>query len=658
MKVYTSFNDLPELEGVVITIGSYDGVHAGHQHILRQLSQTAQKLGTQSVMMTFNPHPRQVLFPDDDSLQLLTTKDEKVQLISELGVDILVIVPFTPALSQMSPEDYLRDILIKNFNPAMIIIGYDHKFGKGRAGNINFLKEQSQHYNYRLQEISEQQVEEMKVSSTRVRNFLLQGNLDSANLLLGRPYAITGEVIHGRHLGKEMGYPTANIKVDNKAKLIPMDGIYVCYIDIDNIRHKGMMYIGDIPTINEDNPKTIEVNIFDFDRDIYGLEVTLELLSFIRDDIKFDGLEALTLQLAKDKEASLAYFEGQHSKKKNYNTTVAILGYNSASLIRTYLPSLIEHSAEDSQLLFIDNASTDESLDILESEFKEIEVCKLKENYGYAGGYNLGLKGITAPYIVLVNSDIRVSENWLQPLVEFLDANPDYGAAMPKILSDTTNEYFEYAGASGGFLDSLSYPYCRGRIFDTIEKDEGQYDNVADVDWVSGAAFIIRRTLFEELGGFDQSFFAHQEEIDLCWRIRRNGYKLAVIPSSVVYHLGGGTLDYANSKKVFLNFRNNLVMIVKNEALSVLLWKIPLRLILDGVAGIKMLLSGSFASCWAIIKAHFSFYSRLLSSRKKYKSVRSDKKLITRLGMPSILWAYHIRGKKTFSTSNYHNEEK
>ena len=184
MKVYTSFNDLPELEGVVITIGSYDGVHAGHQHILRQLSQTAQKLGTQSVMMTFNPHPRQVLFPDDDSLQLLTTKDEKVQLISELGVDILVIVPFTPALSQMSPEDYLRDILIKNFNPAMIIIGYDHKFGKGRAGNINFLKEQSQHYNYRLQEISEQQVEEMKVSSTRVRNFLLQGNLDSANLLL------------------------------------------------------------------------------------------------------------------------------------------------------------------------------------------------------------------------------------------------------------------------------------------------------------------------------------------------------------------------------------------------------------------------------------------------------------------------------------------
>ena len=319
---------------------------------------------------------------------------------------------------------------------------------------------------------------------------------------------------------------------------------------------------------------------------------------------------------------------------------------------------MIEHSAEDSQLLFIDNASTDESLDILESEFKEIEVCKLKENYGYAGGYNLGLKGITAPYIVLVNSDIRVSENWLQPLVEFLDANPDYGAAMPKILSDTTNEYFEYAGASGGFLDSLSYPYCRGRIFDTIEKDEGQYDNVADVDWVSGAAFIIRRTLFEELGGFDQSFFAHQEEIDLCWRIRRSGYKLAVIPSSVVYHLGGGTLDYANSKKVFLNFRNNLVMIVKNEALSVLLWKIPLRLILDGVAGIKMLLSGSFASCWAIIKAHFSFYSRLLSSRKKYKSVRSDKKLITRLGMPSILWAYHIRGKKTFSTSNYHNEEK
>ncbi len=658
MRVYTSFNDLPELEGVVITIGSYDGVHAGHQHILKQLFQTAHKLKTQSVLMTFYPHPRQVLFPDDDSLQLLTTKDEKVQILSDLGVDILVIVPFTTALSQLSPEDYLKDILIRNFNPSVIIIGYDHKFGNGRAGDIHFLKEQRKSYNYHLEEISEQQEKEIKISSTRIRNYLLQGDLENANLLLGRPYAITGEVIHGRHLGKEIGYPTANIKVISKAKLIPMDGIYVCYIHIDNRRCKGMMYIGDIPTINEDNPKTIEVNIFEFDRDIYGSVVTIELLSFIRHDIKFSGLEALTLQLAKDEEASKAYFEGQNSKKKSCKTTVAILGYNSATLIRTYLPSLMQYSDEDSQLLFIDNASTDQSLDILESEFREINVLKLKENFGYAGGYNEGLKGITSTYIVLVNSDIRVSENWLYPLVEFMDANPDYGAAMPKILSDSENESFEYAGASGGFLDSLSYPYCRGRIFDTIEKDEGQYDNIADVDWVSGAAFIIRRTLFEELGGFDQSYFAHQEEIDLCWRIRRRGYKLAVIPSSLVYHLGGGTLDYSNSKKVYLNFRNNLLMIVKNEELSVLFWKIPLRLFLDGIAGVKMLLEGSFASCWAIIKAHFSFYSRFFSARKKHKSIRSDKKSIARLGLPSILWTYHVRGKKTFRTSNYHNEKK
>ena len=657
MKVYTDFNDLPRLEGVVITIGSYDGVHTGHRHIISQLSSIARSRNTQSVLMTFDPHPQQVLFPDDDSLKLLNTKEEKVSLMSSYGVDILVIVPFTEALSKLSPEDYLKDILIKNFNPSVIVIGYDHKFGKDRAGDIHFLRNQSHLYNYELEEISAQQVKELIISSTKIRNALLDGKIELSNQLLGRAYSITGTVIKGRQLGKGIGYPTANVQVANKAKLIPMDGIYVCYIYIGSDRYEGMMYIGDIPTIDEKNPKTIEVNIFDFDRDIYGEKVKLELLSFIRHDKKFDGLESLTIQLNKDKKDSLAYFSGLPRKKKSCKATVAILGYNSSPLLNSYLPSLLDYNDEGTKLLYIDNASTDNTLQILSTDFDEVEVVKLKENHGYAGGYNLGLKEVDSEYIVLVNSDIRVTENWLTPLVAFMDSHPDYAAAMPKILSDEKPDEFEYAGASGGFLDGLSYPYCRGRMFETIEKDTGQYDEKIDVDWVSGAAFIIRRQLFESLGGFDQSFFAHQEEIDLCWRIRRSGYRLAVIPTSTVYHLGGGTLAYNNSRKVFLNFRNNLLMILKNEPAGALFWKIPLRLILDGAAGMKMLISGSVSSVFAIIRAHFSFYFRFITTVKKRNHIIGGRAKVSRLGVSSILWSYYIKGVKTYSQSKHPHEE-
>ncbi len=657
MKVYSDFSDLPQLQGVVITIGSYDGVHSGHQHIIKELSSIARSRNTQSVLMTFDPHPRQVLFPDDNSLKLLTTKDEKVDLMSSYGVDILVVVPFTQALSQLSPEQYLRDILIKNFDPSIIVIGYDHKFGKGRTGDIQFLRNQSKQYKYEIREISAQQVEEITISSTKIRQSLLEGKIEISNQLLSRPYSITGTVIKGRQLGKGIGYPTANLEVSSKAKLIPMDGIYVSYIYIGNKRYKGMMYIGDIPTINEKNPKTIEVNIFDFDKDIYGEEVRLELLSFIRNDKKFDSLESLTGQLSQDKKDSLFYFSQLSIKKKPCRITIAILGYNSSSLLNTYLPSLIENNKKDIQLLYIDNASSDDSLEVLRSDFMEVEVVRLQENHGYAGGYNLGLKDVNSEYLVLVNSDIRVSKNWLSPLIEFMDTHPDYAAAMPKILSDKEPELFEYAGAAGGFLDALSYPYCRGRIFDTIESDIGQYDSIIDVDWVSGAAFIIRRQVYETLGGFDETFFAHQEEIDLCWRIRRSGYRLAVIPSSTVYHLGGGTLAYNNSRKVFLNFRNNLIMILKNEPISALLWKLPLRLILDGVAGFKMLLSGSISSVFAIIRAHFSVYYRFLIVFKNRGQIISDNEKVSRLGVTSILWSYYAKGIKTFLNIKHHNEE-
>ncbi|NNF22792.1 MAG: glycosyltransferase, partial [Saprospiraceae bacterium] len=280
---------------------------------------------------------------------------------------------------------------------------------------------------------------------------------------------------------------------------------------------------------------------------------------------------------------------------------------------------------------------------------------ELTRNYGFAKGNNLGTHDVSSKYIAFLNSDVHVIENWLDPIIKFLEENQEYGVAMPKVVSFENEKYFEYAGASGGYTDIFGYPFCRGRIFDSIEEDKGQYDSVESISWASGAAFVIRRDLYEKSGGFDEDFFAHHEEIDLCWLLRNAGHKIAVIPSSKILHLGGGTLDYEDTRKIHLNFRNNLFSIFKNEHWFRLIFVLPGRLLLDGVAGLKFLLEGKFTSILAVLKAHLLFYisiPRLIVKRfKNRKFVKTWKRgPVIRDGImnSSIVFKYFIAGKKTF----------
>ena len=657
MRVLTDLDNLPELHKTVLTIGSFDGLHFGHQRILDRLKQLAKEAEAESLVITFHPHPREVLFPNDDSLRLLSTLEEKKELLETYGIDNLAVIPFTKEFSKQTPEDYIQAVILR-FNPSHIVIGYDHRFGANREGDINLLRRLSSTYGYDVTEISKQQVEDITISSTKIRNALAEGKIETANSLLDRAYSMTGAVVKGKQLGAELGYPTANLKLSHKLKLVPKDGIYVCTVELKNQSFQGMLYIGKVPTLDEAGNRTIEVNIFAFAEDIYGQEITLSLLHYLRDDHKFEGLSALKAQLKLDKENSLAYFSSQKTAEQA-KTSVVILNYNSSEYLETFLPSVSFSSKDEFETIVIDNASTDNSVDLLEEWFPEVKIVSLNKNYGFAEGYNRGLAEVKSEYIAFLNSDVEVEKGWLDPLVEFLDSNEEVGAVMPKILSCEDKSSFEYAGACGGYMDILAYPFCRGRIFDQVERDSNQYDESASVAWVSGAAFVMRRKLFEDLGGFDGSYFAHQEEIDLCWKIRRAGYKLYVLPQSTVFHVGGGTLNYGSTRKLFLNFRNSLSNLFKNEKGVSLLWKLPLRLVLDGVAGIKFLVSFHPSSCWAIVKAHFAFYTLIPSL---IKSKRADAKRIEQLSIGPeisdgyiskfIVFQYFVKGIKTFSKLN------
>lgn len=323
---------------------------------------------------------------------------------------------------------------------------------------------------------------------------------------------------------------------------------------------------------------------------------------------------------------------------------LVVLNYNGKKFLEKFLPTLYENSRQ-ARLIVVDNASTDDSIEFVTKEFPNIELITLEENFGYAGGYNESLKRIEADYFGIINSDVEVAANWLDPLIDFLESKDKYAAVQPKIKAQVDKTHFEYAGASGGFVDALGYPFCRGRIFQHTEKDSGQYDDIIDVDWTSGACMLIRAKVFHELGGFDNDFFAHMEEIDLCWRIRSSGMKLACIPESTVYHVGGGTLDNSSPFKTYLNFRNGLSLLVKNLPLSQLIWKLPLRLILDGFAGIKFAIESSPRHLWAILKAHFHFYWRLPKTWKKRKLVSSPRSIW-------LLKEHFILGRKKFNQIN------
>ena len=325
---------------------------------------------------------------------------------------------------------------------------------------------------------------------------------------------------------------------------------------------------------------------------------------------------------------------------------VVILNYNGKKLLPQFLPSVINHSKE-ATIIVADNASTDQSLKVLGEQFPSIQVIHLDRNYGFCGGYNRALKQIEAQYYVLLNSDVEVTTGWLSPLVSLLDSDATIAAVQPKILAYHQKDHFEYAGAGGGFIDAMGYPFCRGRLFDFTEKDNGQYTDTREIFWATGACMTIRSSTYHELGGLDEDFFAHMEEIDLCWKIQRAGSKVMYCGSSTVYHVGAGTLSRSNPKKTYLNFRNGLFLIFKHWSTSALILKFPFRILLDYIAAFKFLVSGNTGDAQAVLKAHYHFsksFGKIRSKRKDLILLYPFSKRNIYSGL--ILWDYFIQGKK------------
>ncbi len=660
MNVFTDPNQLPDFKNSVITIGSFDGVHQGHRKIISKINHIAKRINGESVVITFHPHPRQVIDPTEPPFAILTTVLEKIELLSQTGVDNLVIVPFTVEMSQMHPDEYIENFLIKKFKPKYIVIGYDHRFGLNRQGNIDYLRWFSKKHHFQVVEIPKTEIEQIGVSSTKIRWAVSQHDLITVNKYLGHPYLIAGKVISGNKIGQSIGFPTANIEIDDKNKLVLPFGIYSAYGIYEGERYKGMLYVGDRPVIKDDSTRTVEINLFDFSESIYGAMLSIEVIEFLRPDKHLDSLDELRTQLFLDKEAAIKSLEWHEREKAVSNDIISsvgvvILNYNGIEHLKTFLPSVIEHTT-NVQIYIADNNSTDKSVNWINENHPEIVVINLQKNYGFAEGYNKALEQLDEKYFVLLNSDVEVTEGWLDKMLKIASADKEIAAIQPKILSYNRRDEFEYAGASGGFIDALHYSFCRGRIFDVIEKDEGQYDDNREVFWASGACMLIKAELFTELGGFDKDYFAHFEEIDLCWRIHKAGYKVMVVPSSVVYHLGGGTLDYENTQKTYLNYRNNLYTIAKNEYLLNLMWVIPTRLITDALALFYMMLIGKPEHALYILQAYLVFIlniPNLFYKRINYNEMIDKIKLIDApnnrgIFRGFILWQYFAMGRKTF----------
>ena len=321
---------------------------------------------------------------------------------------------------------------------------------------------------------------------------------------------------------------------------------------------------------------------------------------------------------------------------------VIILNYNGQHLLEQFLPVVTERS-ENAAIVVADNKSTDESVVFLKEKFPSVELIELDKNYGFAGGYNKSLKQVDAVYYVLLNSDIEVTHNWLRPMVRFMEINPEYASCQPKIKDYKNRGKFEYAGACGGFIDSMGYPYCRGRMFDSTETDSGQYDDQTDIFWSSGACMMIRSEDFHRVNGFDKSFFAHMEEIDLCWRLQSLGRKIKVVPESVVFHVGGGTLSYQSSLKTYLNFRNGLKLLLRNLSVRQLFIKIPVRFMLDWIAMVVFLMQGSGKHAASVLKAHL-FVIRNLAGIIKSRTCTSELP-----GKKLIAWDYYVLKRKKYS---------
>ena len=331
---------------------------------------------------------------------------------------------------------------------------------------------------------------------------------------------------------------------------------------------------------------------------------------------------------------------------------IVILNWNGEKLLKQFLPSVIEFSKGDSiEIIVADNGSTDDSISILKNDFPEIQLLELQQNYGFARGYNEALKQIEADYFVILNSDVEVTSGWLDSPIQWMETDHSIAAVQPKILSYKQKTHFEYAGAAGGFIDKFGYPFCRGRILNEVEADLGQYDDSTDIFWATGACMFVRSKYFREIGGFDADFWAHMEEIDLCWSLKNRGYRIVYTPKSTVYHVGGGTLSYDNPQKLFLNFRNNLWLLYKNLPSNQLFSILFLRMTLDGVAAFKLLAEFNFRGFWSVFKAHVYFYLSLPSLMRKRKIAGQFGRFQHLSGkLPiSIVFEFYLRKRKKYS---------
>lgn len=332
------------------------------------------------------------------------------------------------------------------------------------------------------------------------------------------------------------------------------------------------------------------------------------------------------------------------------DTAVVILSYNGKKWHELFLPQIVADAHTGYEVIVADNASTDDTLQYVQENFPTVKTLQVAINKGFANGYHNALKQVQAKYFVLLSSDFEVTPGWFPPLINAMQRYEGLAACQPKIRFWRDREYLEYAGAGGGFMDKYGYMFCRGRIFSDLEKDEGQYNDDIEVFWASGGCLMVRADLYHKLGGLDPDFYAHMEEIDLCWRLKNAGYKIGYIGQSTVYHVGGSVISYGSPQKLFYNFRNNLILLVKNEKGAKLLWLFPLRMVLDGIAGLRFLLTGHFTETATIIKAHFNFYG---SIGKWIKRRREAKKMITHRNEEgiydrSIVWDYFVLRKKTF----------
>jgi GT2 family glycosyltransferase len=330
---------------------------------------------------------------------------------------------------------------------------------------------------------------------------------------------------------------------------------------------------------------------------------------------------------------------------------IVILNWNGKGYLEQFLPSVCSYS-QNATVVLADNASTDGSVDFVKQNYPEISIVINESNGGFAKGYNDALKHVKADFYLLLNSDIEVTPHWLDPLLKTME-DPKVAGCQPKVLSYHHRNQFEHAGASGGYLDRNYFPFCRGRIFDKFELDEGQYDSAAEVFWATGAALLIRADLFHSAGGFDEAFFAHMEEIDLCWRLKKRGFKFMVVPESVIYHVGGGTLPYLSPQKSYLNFRNSLYMIVKNHD-GILFFKMFHRLTLDGIAGVRFFIRGEWKHLGSVLKAHYAMYMRLGILLGQRRAIKKSTTEFNSVGLynGSILWARYFKGVSKFKELN------